>query len=100
MLPKACLIAIALTVAVTRAWGGCAWVLWENAVMIVSVSPTKVSSSDWKMSDCFQTPEACQKSRDLVRQISHATHSEHIGVQYSKYECFPDSVDPRGPKGK
>jgi hypothetical protein len=95
---RASLVVVLLVLAsVGIAWAE--WVLWENAVMIVSVNPTKASSGDWKMHDCFQTPEVCQRSRDVLRQISQSTKSEHIGVQYSEYECLPDTVDPRGPKG-
>ncbi len=93
-------LALSLFGTTATAYAECAWVLWENPVTISSLNPTKINSGDWKMNDSFKSLEECRKSRDAVLLVNPPPKVEKVGVRYSKYACFPDTVDPRGPKGK
>ena len=94
------LLALALLTPAATAHAECAWVLWQNPVTISSLRPTKVNSGDLKMNDSFQSLEECRKSRDGFRQANPKPTVEKVGGRYSEYACFPDTVDPRGAKGK
>ena len=97
---RALVVAFSLLTSAATAYAECAWVLWENPVTISSLNPTKINSGDWKMNDSFKSLEECRKSRDAVRLVNPPPKVEKVGVRYSKYACFPDTVDPRGPKGR
>jgi hypothetical protein len=94
------LVALSLLTSAATAHAECAWVLWQNPVTISSLNPTKVNSGDWKANDSFQSLEECRKSRDAFHQLHPKPTTEKVGARYSEYACFPDTVDPRGPKGK
>jgi len=94
------LFALSLLTSAATAHAECAWVLWQNPVTISSLNPTKVNSGDWKANDSFQSLEECRKSRDAFQQLYPKPTTEKVGARYSEYACFPDTVDPRGAKGK
>jgi hypothetical protein len=92
------LVAFSLLDCAATAHAECAWVLWQNPVTISSLNPTKVNSGDWKANDSFQSLEECRKSRDTLRKTYPPPKVEKVGLRYLEYACFPDTVDPRGPK--
>ena len=94
------LLALSLLTSAATAHAECAWVLWQNPVTISSLNPTKVNSGDRKANDSFQSLEECRKSRDAFQQLYPKPTTEKVGARYSEYACFPDTVDPRGAKGK
>jgi hypothetical protein len=107
-----CLLALAMS-----AFAECAWVPWSEATVPPNseASTSPVSSSD--------TRQQCEQA--LARQVANAkqifansdvTVDELSGtprvvarkkakdgsvlVTVFRYQCLPDTVDPRGPKGK
>jgi hypothetical protein len=103
------------------AWAECAWVLWS------SVFDLHTSSTEWQpqratdeLSRCTDTltaavTEHAATLRDRVPKfveryeitmentlIITLAAKDHLGVNKTlivRYLCFPDTVDPRGPKG-
>jgi hypothetical protein len=71
----------------TSASAECAWVLWENRL----VDGNKVHASDWSPRQGFEKAEHCINA---WKALPPGTHQEFL------YRCLPDTVDPRGPKGR
>jgi hypothetical protein len=69
----------------------CAWVLWQEL---------PVASRGWSLDtgreSAFPTKKACEKRlRERIQAFAQATTGEKPFLV-----CLPDTVDPRGPKGK
>jgi hypothetical protein len=55
----------------------------------------------WTPDDAFESKEACE-ARDRERfpvRLNAMGGAEGPGI-FITYKCLPDTVDPRGPKGK
>ena len=98
----------------------CAWVLWEHRV----TSSTSGTTADvWLPSEATETRADCDaRTEKLIQGLVQPRRTgslhkyERIGdskgvttylgrkeqgvYQTSDFRCLPDSVDPRGPKGK
>ena len=65
----------------------CAWVLW--------ISP--LTTTRWDPSISFQVLAECQnKASQLMKEWNENPQRTH-GIEV---RCLPDTLDPRGPKGK
>jgi hypothetical protein len=77
----------------------CAWVLWAGA--LDTENQTKWSPSrpprvtGWRTRAAYATKALCQQ--EAFRQEDIDTRGAR---EVAEYLCLPDTVDPRGPKGK
>jgi hypothetical protein len=79
-----------LTVVTTSASAECAWVLWTEV--------HSGSNAGWYVTDAFGDAASCVKAADSLRPIDK--HVAKAGGDPTSRKCLPDTVDPRGAKGK
>jgi hypothetical protein len=107
-----CLLALAAS-----ASAECAWVLWSNFISSNPASRYAPSTGGLWIPESAGTRTECEKARERsqanavtweamgkgTRPLSHGP-MEAAGVVgpngQTLFTCLPDTIDPRGPKGK
>ncbi len=77
-----CLLAIA-----TSASAECAWVLWTQAL-----SPQRIELGPWNPAGGFDQRQECVQEETRILSLAQ---KDSLSTK-----CLPETVDPRGPKGK
>jgi hypothetical protein len=89
------LIVLSLLASTAAAYAECAWVLWAGGV--------KTSGEAvYAPIEGYPTKAECEKGRsassvDEVEQLKRDVAGAGMKLAFT---CLPDTVDPRGPKGK
>ncbi len=104
----ALLVAFSLLTSAATAYAECAWVLWEDMTQSKKTSTEPVRAYTAKQ-DCdraladvlaeFKSSSVQTVTKDEKHQEAFVTTLGKTTIGY-RYVCLPDTVDPRGPKGK
>ena len=80
----------------TSASAECAWVLW----LIPKADTTRPTPTPWQ---AFRSLESCEAFRTGGPDPTNEKAREEwrlLVTLLARVVCFPDTIDPRGPKGK
>ena len=113
------LLAFSLLTSAATASAECAWVLWEHSyeVWIDSNKENHRRDGYWKKVTATAAKSDCDdRTVREARAEYYALTGKGVGATlagvgfdqrntrykhgYRRFECWPDTVDPRGPKGK
>jgi hypothetical protein len=91
------LVALSLLTSAATADAECTWVVWRQAL---SDNPAVSKSGNWIPEGAFKTKEECVRDIEQKR-AAYFGEAKLEGYTYTRGAyCLPDTVDPRGPKGK
>jgi hypothetical protein len=103
---RAVSIALAVTLLLrSAAFAECAWVLWREA----SYADNTGTRTEWSQ-DGYATSQECYE-QIRAREAHMRSTGWRVGAFYEspkgaplvvvgRFTCLPDTVDPRGPKGR
>ena len=85
---SAALVVLLMLAAPRDSEAECAWVLWTT--------PLKSDPPRWEPSAAFHTLEDCSRQAGSIFNEFNPKHPNAM----VDMRCLPDTIDPRGPKGK
>ena len=111
------LTVLGLLAVATSASAECSWVLWSNFISSNPASRYAPSTGGLWIPESAGTRTECEKARDRTQTSSVVAEAMGPGTQplphgraegagvvgpngQTHFTCLPDTVDPRGPKGK
>src|SRR5262249_25223218 len=92
-------VLLAVLTLASSASAECAWVLWKQTVnMVVALAPPAQRDLSqlliWETQSTFETKQVCDDALEGERRRLKESGAD------PKLVCLPDTVDPRGPRGK
>jgi hypothetical protein len=87
------LVAFSLLTSATTASAECAWVLWMQ-VALSTGGPDQLTPLD-----AHPSKTVCDQAKLQAQRVARDAERK-VGVPEPVLLCLPDTVDPRGPKGK
>jgi hypothetical protein len=108
------LVAFSLLVWTAPAYAEGVWVLWRHEVLGIVKDGHPLVNGGWAIEDTAETRAECERLLSNAVTKSEGVFAGQItnffpdGLIYQQgritgalnYKCFPDTIDPRGPKGK
>jgi hypothetical protein len=93
---RSLVVVLLLLASVGTASAGCAWVVWLEQTL---VAPNGIiQGTRWSPIGGYPLAAECMKA--LPEDSRESRADGNPGALAKQYRCFPDTVDPRGPKGK
>jgi hypothetical protein len=90
-------VAFYLLTSAATAYAECAWVLWHH---VTSTNPAAPTEGVWTPQHSFTANASCAPIETRMNE-TRGKRRDPLGFEYdSVFVCLPDTVDPRGPKGK
>ena len=111
---RAGIVAAVLLLVASHAWAECAWMLWMEGTGTLREQTEKV----WEVYDTTESQQGCKArlpaAREAMAIMLRGTGDEvsvlsggtvrrlrKNGAEiFYRFQCLPDTVDPRGPKAK
>jgi hypothetical protein len=91
MITRLLFVVIVLTLAPMQAWAECAYVLWWHGSLYPTEGPRPlIVAPTWHPLETYPTLDNCKRGETVTKKNS---------PQYT-YVCLPDTVHPRGSKGR
>ncbi len=85
----------------------CAWVLWTVHATIDPnanwETAVRINPANWQPSHAFDTARSCNSEKtalDLEESKARRERNRAGIWEAWAYRCLPDTIDPRGPKGR
>src|SRR4030095_7253797 len=91
------LVAFYLLTSAATAHAECAWVVWTHTL---SDDPAVSASGRWLAQTAFHTRAECVQDVDQKRAVYFGKRKLDKYTYEMGSFCLPDTVNPRGPKGK
>ncbi len=85
---------LCLTVFATSAAAECAWVLWKTLHVMRG---GEIVVTEWSIAESYSTQKECEHWANYYGPLARAGKPASPVISF---RCLPDTVDPRGPKGK
>jgi hypothetical protein len=74
----------------TSARAECAWVLWSS-------TSGSGGFHAWDAISALEDRTGCEREKERQYEREERRDKKHLTTHF---KCFPDTIDPRGPKGK
>jgi hypothetical protein len=81
-------VALCCLLTATSPSAECAWVLWFKAA--------REDMKSWELFTAYKTHDACMSNAVWAKALEEKRNPNSQVL----FNCLPDTVDPRGPKGK
>jgi hypothetical protein len=91
------LVVVLLFASVGMASAQCAWVVWRQ---FVTTTPPPGGIASWVAEKSFTSTAPCEALAAQLNEKTEWRRSETSNNVSTRSVCLPDTVDPRGPKGK
>jgi hypothetical protein len=98
------LVAFPLLASAATVYAECAWVLWRGEKENRE-PPWDPAAYEWRVVGLKDDRSACNEGIDTEtlawdRSLQRVPAGHPMRKRVVKYACFPDTVDPRGPKSR